>query len=91
MDILDKEGVELDIAVEMPTSEDLIGMIEGTNLVLTLLSLLTRGINKNLRTVPGPFDQKVEIFQFWTTRTHQSPAHAWVRKIIADSAKALGN
>ncbi len=91
MDTLDQKGIDLDIAVEMPTSADLLGMIEGTNLVLTLLSILTRDISKNLMAVPGPFDQTVEIYQFWTTRTHRSPAHAWARKIIADSSHTISN
>ena len=89
MDSLAAEGVAIDIAVEMPSSADLVDFIDGTDLVLTMLSRLARGIGGDMRVRESPFDTEVAIFQFWTTRTHRSPAHRWVRNVVSEIAEEI--
>ena len=89
MDSLAAEGVGIDIAVEMPSPADLVDFIGGTDLVLTMLSRLARGVGGNMRVRESPFDIEVAIFQFWTTRTHWSPAYRWVRNVVSEVAQEI--
>ncbi len=89
MDSLAAKGIALDIAVEMPNSVDLVGIVEGSGLVLTILSRLASGVGGDLRVRESPFDTEVAIFQFWTTRTHWSPAYKWVRNVVSEVARKI--
>ena len=89
MDSLAARGMTLDIAVEMPHLAELVGIVEGSGLVLTVLSRLASGIGGSLCVRESPFDGEVAIFQFWTTRTHWSPAHRWVRNVVSEVAREV--
>jgi len=88
-DEIEAEGVVLDIVVEMPSSGDLHRTIVGTDLILTLPSILGRLLPANLRILPSPFETGVSLYQFWNNRTHHSPAHRWVRNIFAEIGKEV--
>jgi DNA-binding transcriptional LysR family regulator len=88
-DEIEAKGVVLDIVVEMPSSGDLHRTIEGTDLILTLPSILGRLLPANFKILPSPFETGVSLYQFWNNRTHHSPAHRWVRKIIAEIGKEV--
>ncbi len=87
-DSIEAKGLTLDVAVAMPGSGDLLRTIEGTELVLTVPSLLAASYRGNFEVLRSPFDTRIEIHQFWNSRTHNSPHHRWIRKAIADVAKS---
>ncbi len=89
MEAAEAHGMELKIAVEMPSSGDLLGTVEGTELVLTIASALTRNVDDRFKVLASPFDARVTIYQFWNTRTHHSAAQRWMRNVIAEEAGRL--
>ncbi len=89
-DEIEAKGVVLDVVVEMPSSGDLHRTIVGTGLILTLPSILGRLLPGNFKVLPSPFETGVSLYQFWNNRTHHSPAHRWVRNIIAEIGKEVG-
>ena len=89
MDSLAARGMTLDVALEMPHLAELVDAVRDGGLVLTVLSRLASGIGGNLRVRESPFDGEVAIFQFWTTRTHWSPAHRWVRNVVSEVAREI--
>lgn len=86
LDAVEAKGMELNVAVEMPSSGDMLRSIEGTELVLTVPSLLAATFRGAFEKLPSPFDTKIEVFQFWNSRTHNSAPHRWIRSLIAETA-----
>ena len=84
LDALEAKNVTLDVAVALPSSGDLLGVIEGTELVLTVPQKLAESYQGNFEIMPSPFETKIDIFQFWNSRTHHSLAHRWLRSVIAE-------
>ena len=89
MDALDAKGIKLDVAVEIPNSGNLLGAIEGTHLVITMPSTLTRNLDNRFKILECPIEAVVTIYQFWTSRTHHSPAHKWLRQLINEEAQKI--
>jgi DNA-binding transcriptional LysR family regulator len=88
-DAVEAKGMTLDIALAMPSSGDLLRTIEGTELVLTVPSYLAKCYRGDFEIIPSPFETRIDIYQFWNTRTHHSLAHRWLRGVIADIAKHI--
>lgn len=86
-----REGIESrDIAartvLDLPSTGEVGRLIAGTDLVATVTNLLAQSYGHGLVIRPGPFDSSVRVYQYWTTRTHRSPVHRWLRDLIAEEA-----
>lgn len=88
-DVIESKGVELDVAVAMPGSGDLLRTIEGTELILTVPSLLAASYRGTFEVLESPFDTRIEIDQFWNSRTHNSLPHRWLRTVITEVARTV--
>jgi len=86
---LEANGIQPEIRVDMPSSGGIYRLVEDTDLVLTVPSLLARSFPPGIRVLESPFDATVSIYQFWTTRTQNAAAHAWLRALIADISSKL--
>jgi hypothetical protein len=77
------------MVIDLPSSGEIGRLIAGTDLVATVTNLIAQGFGNELVIRPGPFDSRILIHQFWTTRTHHSRVHGWLREIVAQEAARL--
>ncbi len=80
---LEEIGVELAPKVELSEYGDIRGYVRGTDLIAIVPNMIADRLESGLHKVELPFEIPLEIDIFWTTRTHLSPLHLWVRSAIA--------
>lgn len=67
-------------------------LVENKDLILTIPSRAARlkRHNPNLILLPPPFDiPEIELHMAWSPLLHNNPAHRWLRRTVADVAKAV--
>ncbi len=79
---LERMGRELKVALRVPSPAGLELLVAGSNLVATVPERLTEAVGKGLRVVDCPVETVIPIRIAWTTLTHRSPIHMWVRDMI---------
>ncbi|MDE4133736.1 LysR family transcriptional regulator [Phaeobacter sp. QD34_3] len=80
-------GKSLNQVMSIPSPAALPELLEGTDLVATLPSRLADHFGDRVQTAPSPFRGEFEIDLTWTSRTHHSPMHAWLREQIAQACQ----
>jgi DNA-binding transcriptional LysR family regulator len=86
---LDQRGLSLNQVVAVPSISDLTHILPGTDLISTVPSRIAPDIAKSVVTTPCPFPEPFQIGMTWTSRTHHSAAHRWLRQLLAQIAGAL--
>ena len=86
---LDRRGLSLNEAVAVPSISDLTHILPGADLISTVPSRISSHIAKSVVTTPCPFPEPFQIGMTWTSRTHHSAAHKWLRQVLARIAGAL--
>lgn len=84
---LAKLGLELNEVVAVPSAACLDHTIRGTDLVATVPSRIAATYPGHLHIVDCPIQAPFEVDLVWTTRTHSSPMHMWLRELIFGSVK----
>ncbi len=84
---LAKMGLELTEAMAVPSPACLDLTISGTDLVATLPSRIAASYRGPLSIVDCPIAAPFDVDLVWTTRTHHSPMHIWLRDLISTSVK----
>ncbi len=87
-DFLEARGIFPKMVIDLPSSAEIGQLVRGTDLVATVTSQLAASFAQDLAVVPGPFDSRVVVHQFWTQRTHRSRVHRWFRDLLATEASA---
>ncbi len=85
---LEAKGLSLNQVLGVPSPADLGQILKGTDLIATLPSRMAhmlRDVVVRASPLPSPFD----IDLVWTSRTHHSPMHSWVRQQIAEIASGI--
>lgn len=87
-DLIESHGIAPRTVLDLPSTGEVGRLIAGTDLVATVTNLLAHSYGHGLAIRPGPFDSRVRVYQYWTTRTHRSRAHRWLRDLVAEEAAA---
>lgn len=86
---LDRLGVSLDIALEVPSFGIVDHIVENCDLIFTASAGFERIFSPRLTMIPAPFDCDFPIRMSWAARTHKSPSHVWLRSLISQIASDL--
>lgn len=86
---LDALGVSITPRVELPSFGAIGNIIEGSDLLLTAPSALASVLLPRAIMLEPPFSAEFEVFMFWNARQHESPANAWLRRLVADTVRAI--
>lgn len=86
---LDRLGVSLDIALEVPSFGIVDHIVEHCDLIFTASAGFERIFSPRLTMIPAPFDCDFPIRMSWAARTHKSPSHLWFRSLISEIAEEL--
>jgi DNA-binding transcriptional LysR family regulator len=90
--ILAASGLRRRIAVVLPSSAGVPFVVAATDLIATLPSRIVRDFASipGLRIVAAPLPPvEVSPHLFWHPRTQNSPARAWLRRVILETAAAV--
>ncbi|WP_413204636.1 LysR family transcriptional regulator [Rhodospirillum sp. A1_3_36] len=82
---LDRAGLSLNEALSVPSPAGIEDMILGTDLIATIPSRIASRYDTRLHRSACPFPASFQIDLVWTTRTHHSPMHLWLRELVSDS------
>ncbi|MGB7334494.1 MAG: LysR family transcriptional regulator [Salaquimonas sp.] len=86
---LEKQGYKLREVLSIPTPENLIGLLAGTDMVATIPSRIAKKLGDGLLIRDCPFPSPFNVSMFWTARTHQSEMHRWLRALVAETATRM--
>ncbi|MEO3478526.1 LysR family transcriptional regulator [Phaeobacter sp. CAU 1743] len=76
-------GKSLNQVMSIPSPATLPELLEGTDMIATLPSRLAEHFKDRVQAAPCPFPGQFEIDLTWTSRTHHSAMHVWLRDQIA--------
>ncbi|RTE67051.1 LysR family transcriptional regulator [Amphritea opalescens] len=83
------QGVNLNVALSLPSVSNLIPTIASTDLLMTLPERLARLIGGSMLIKDPPFISDFELCLYWNKMTHHSKAHQWLREQIIDICSTL--
>ena len=86
---MEAAGLAPNMALELPSPATLREILPGTDLIATVPLRSARSFGAGLRIVDCPFPAPFGIDLYWTTRTHHSPMHRWLRGLIGHIAAEL--
>lgn len=89
MQEIERNGYDMDICIRTSSPAGLQNLIRGTEFVATIPERLSRKIGEDLSVMPCPVAVPVTIQMVWTSRTHGSQMHRWVRDVIVECCRAL--
>lgn len=81
---LDTLGQKLNTVLEVPSPAGLEKVIAGTDLIATVPGRVAETYSDAVRIVQSPCPAPFEVYLVWTTRTHKSAMHDWLRKLILE-------
>ncbi|WP_417683739.1 LysR family transcriptional regulator [Roseibium sp.] len=83
---VEAKGLSLNQVLGVPSPADLGQILRGTDLISTLPSRMAGMLKKDVVVRPCPLPAPFDIDLVWTSRTHHSSMHSWVRQQIAQIA-----
>ena len=86
---LDQRGLSLNQMIAVPSISDLMHILPNTDLISTVPSRIAGSIAKSVVATPCPLPEPFQVGMTWTSRTHHSAAHKWLRQVLAQIAGAL--
>nr|WP_041376226.1 LysR family transcriptional regulator [Polymorphum gilvum] len=89
LELAEAQGVTAEVIVDLPSSGELGRLIAGTDLVATVPRLLAATLGDAVARLPAPFDSRLKVYQYWTTRTNLSPIHRWFRDLVSEEARKI--
>lgn len=81
---LDSLGLKLNTVLEVPSPAGLEKVIIGSDLITTVPTRIAQSYGDAVKIVDAPCPAPFEIYLVWTTRTHKSAMHDWLRKLIVE-------
>lgn len=82
---IDALGLQLNSALTLPSPASLKQFLVGTDLVATLPRRLAQLEERRLHVAECPVPASFDIDLVWTTRTHGSAIHKWLRSFIVEA------
>lgn len=84
---IETAGLMLNEVLWVPSPASLDDFIQGTDLVATVPARVASAYAGKLHIAECPFPGDFQIDLIWTTRTHHSPMHIWLRNLISQTVK----
>lgn len=82
---VEKMGIELNQVLTVPSPAGVDNMLRGTDLIATVPERVAIEFGDAICIREMPIDVTFELNMVWTTRTHKSPLHRWMRSLVANS------
>jgi len=77
-------------SITVPNFGTLSAFIKGTDLITTQLSIMDRGLLKDLDSAPLPKEtDPLSLYLVWHQRDHNDPAHQWLRQRIIETVNSI--
>jgi DNA-binding transcriptional LysR family regulator len=76
-------GLKINDVMQVPSPASLEDYVVGSGLISTVPERIARSFGKAIKVVESPLPAPFDIDLVWTTRTHHSPKHRWLRDLIA--------
>lgn len=89
LEAIQKEGFALNTVMQVPSPASIEDYVRGTDLIATLPARLAQTLGKDIAICDSPVPAPFDIDLVWTTRTHHSPKHRWLRGLIAGALAGL--
>ncbi|BBB24689.1 LysR family transcriptional regulator [Amphritea japonica ATCC BAA-1530] len=89
LDTPELQGVNLNVALRLPSISNFIPTIASTDLVMTLPERLAKLIGGPMLIKDPPFTSRFELCLYWNKMTHHSKAHQWLREQIVEVCNEL--
>lgn len=86
---LERRGLRPNNVLSVSSPAGLEDMVAGTSLVATVPGRVAARIGRGLHLTPCPVPAPFQIDLVWTTRTHASAAHRWLRDCVSALAPDL--
>ncbi|NBV41472.1 LysR family transcriptional regulator [bacterium] len=89
---LEKHNISRDVVLMVPSFLIFPFIIAQTDIIITTTSRNIRAFESILpiRSIENPLDlPKIPVKQIWHPRTHNSPAHQWLRQLIREIASKI--
>lgn len=80
-----KQGRDLNTVMQVPSPASIEDYVRGTDLIATLPARLAKALGSDIAICDSPLPAPFDIDLVWTTRTHHSPKHRWLRGLIAEA------
>ena len=81
---LERRSLVLKRRFAVPSLSDLANILPGTDLISTVPSRMSDHFAKSIRVATCPIPAPFKIGLTWTSRTHHSALHRWIRQLIAE-------
>lgn len=81
--VMEAQGYFPNTVMEVPSPANLPDTLRGTDMIATVPARMALSFGDAVRAVPFPFPAEIGIDLYWTSRTHVSAPHVWLRQQIA--------
>lgn len=81
---IEKMGIELNEVLVVPSPAGVHNMVRGTDLIATVPERVALEFGKSICIRDMPILVEFELNMVWTTRTHKSPLHNWMRNLLTE-------
>lgn len=81
-----KRGLEVNRALSIANPENLAELLEGTDMIAAVPRRVARLAEHKMALRECPFPAPFHISMYWTSRTHKSKMHIWMRDLIVQVA-----
>ncbi len=80
---LESRNLTLNQVLSVPSPGNLPNILLGTDMISTIPSRIAKSFSNTLFVCDCPLPAPFEIDLYWTTRSHHSAMHKWLRQLIA--------
>ena len=81
------KGLEVNRVLSIATPENLAGLLEGTDMIAAVPNRIALRAAGQMAIRDCPFPAPFQVSVYWTTRTHRSKMHLWLRRLIVSTAE----
>tara|TARA_R110002051_G_scaffold1008_1_gene4886 strand:- start:17852 stop:18766 length:915 start_codon:yes stop_codon:yes gene_type:complete len=81
-----RKGLEVNRTLSIAGPENLPGLLEGTDMIAAVPGRIAFKAADRMAYVECPFPAPFQISMYWTSRTHRSKMHLWLRDLLVKVA-----
>lgn len=80
----------IEVAVDLYSTSGIEAFLHGTDLIATVESRLAATYSDRVRILKAPFNLHLDVYMYWTPRTHNAGNMRWIRDMIAAAVRQAG-
>ncbi len=88
---LEQLGIRLNRVLGLASPDNLENLLKGTDMISTVPSRIAEPCRPEIHVSQCPCPSPFDVNLYWTARSHHSPMHRWLRRLIEDAALGRGN